>query len=97
MVLGFGSLLGSPQGRSQAEAPRPELHLLVNEVDQLLLFKCITATHKNKTQTSPPRRKLFRPLADSNLAAHYSHDSGLFDDTVEDFEKLSPSVHNAHQ
>lgn len=24
MVLGFGSLLGSPQGRSQAEAPRPE-------------------------------------------------------------------------
>lgn len=91
MVLGFGSLLGSPQGRSQAEAPRPEFTPIGKRSGSTSSFQVYHSyPQEQKTQTSPPRRKLFRPLADSNLAAHYSHDSGLFDDTVEDFEKLSP-------
>ena len=48
MVLGFGSLLGSPQGRSQAEAPRPEFTPIGKRSGSTSSFKCITATHKNK-------------------------------------------------
>lgn len=91
MVLGFGSLLGSPQGRSQTEAPRPEFTPIGKRNGSTSSFQVYHSyPEEPKPQTSPPRRKLFRPLADSNLASHYSHDSGLFDDTVEDFEKVSP-------
>ncbi|RCK64014.1 hypothetical protein Cantr_10624 [Candida viswanathii] len=92
MVFGFNNLLGSPQGNGKKPSGLEFTPIGKRNGDESS-FQVMHTYPKDYSPLSTNGRKLFQPLAESNNIAHYSQESGLFDETIEDFEKMYPPRH----
>ncbi|CAI5759210.1 unnamed protein product [Candida verbasci] len=98
MAFGFG-LLGSPQGKNNNNKNNNNTNGLYEftpigkkRSNGETSFQVLHSypPESNQQQQFTNRRKLFQPLKESNILYNQSP-SGLFDETIDDFENSSPS------
>lgn len=92
MVFGFSNLLGSPQGTDKKPSGLEFTPIGKGGRDESS-FQVLHTYPKDYSPLSTNRKGLFQPLKETNNIAHYSQESGLFDDTVDDFERAYPPRH----